>query len=407
MLNGTGTRRLPNWVEGFEEYTEPLYAPALFRKWAAISTISGVLERKVWTRTRGKILYPNQYILLVGPPGAGKGLVLSEIIEMWLAVPEFFLAPVSVTKSSLVDSIHESKRRIVRPTENPPYIEYHALSAAIPEFSDFASMYDPSLMSILQSLWDCGYFEERRRTKDIHLKIVDPVFNFIAGTTPSYLNTFMPEGAWDQGFAARIMLIFSAENISVQLFREVEQREALGDKLKDDLKEISTLYGQAVWTVESAKAIQAWVDGGELPLLEHRRLLSYTGRRKAHLIKLCMVASVARANDLTITLEDYQTAINWMVEAEALMPEIFKAMASGGDSIAIEDTWHFVWRIWTDENKPVTEGRIMSFLSERIPAYNVKNVLELMVRSNLLQIHAVEGYGKTTYKPVPKNLQAR
>jgi hypothetical protein len=396
-----------NWIEGFKEYTEVLYAPSLFRKWAAIGTIAGAIERKVWTVTRGDKLYPNTYILLVGPAGVGKGLLLKEINRFWRELPDLYIAPVSVTKSSLIDALNSANRKILRPTEEPPYIEFHALAAAIPEFSDFASMYDPSFMSILQSLWDCVPYEERKRTKDIHIKLEDPVFSLIAGTTPAYLNTFMPEGAWDQGFASRTFMIFSGETLPVKLFDRPTGQEALFNKLTEDLKRIFSLYGQCGWTKEAAETIQNWVNSGEHPLPEHRRLLSYTARRKAHLIKLCIVASVARCDELLITLEDFQTALDWMLEAETFMPEIFKAMASGGDSQVLEDTWHYVWRLFTKDQKPIPESRIINFIADRAPAYNVNNIFDLMIRTGMIQVHEVMSYGKTTYKPTPKTLWRR
>lgn len=404
--SGSGPRRLTSWIESFRDYTADLYTPLIFRRWAGISILAGAMERKVWAFTRGSRLYPNLYVLLVGPPGVGKGLIIAEVNKFWFSLTDFFIAPVSVTKSSLLDSLFEAKRKIVRPTDDPPYVEFHSLQASIPEFSDFAPMYDPSLMSILQSLYDSNEFPftERRRTKDLNLKIPNPQLSIIAGTTPSYLNTFMPDGAWDQGFISRTIMAFSGETTIIDIFKKSEDEIKIQEDLKHDLKLIHSLYGQVEWTREAAGSIQDWVNTGELPMPEHRRLMSYNTRRKAHVIKLCMVASVSRSNDLIITLEDYQQALNWLVEAEFHMSDIFKSMASGGDSQAIEDTWHYVWRLWTTEQKPIMEYRIIAFIQQRVPAYAVKNIIELMVRSNMLEIVHYGSSGKSMYKPVPKNL---
>lgn len=408
---GVGSRRLKGWIESFIAYADQLYAPLIFRKWAAISIISGALERKVWAFTRGSNLYPNTYILLVGPPGVGKGLLLGEVNRFWYYLQadnpaEFFIAPVSVTKSSLVDALAEATRKILRPTEIPAFVEFNSLQAAIPEFSDFAPMYDPALMSILQSLYDCNDFPftERRRTKDLNIKVAAPQLSIIGGTTPSYLNTFMPDGAWDQGFISRTIMAFSGEILPVQLFAPQVNREELREDLKQDLRIIHQLFGRVDWTLEAATAIQTWVNNGEGPLPEHRRLLHYNTRRKAHLIKLCIIATASRGNDLTVTLEDFQTGLDWLIEVEFHMTDIFKAMASGGDSQAIEDTWHYVWRLYTKEQKPILESRIVAFLAERVPAYAVKTIMELMIRANMLVIDSLGGFGKTMYKPVPKQL---
>lgn len=61
-----------DWLEAFIELTEGLPTPPLFRLWSGITTLSAVLERKVWLPTMRQILFPNIFTLLVGPPGSGK-----------------------------------------------------------------------------------------------------------------------------------------------------------------------------------------------------------------------------------------------------------------------------------------------------------------------------------------------
>jgi hypothetical protein len=70
-------RKLTSWIESFVKYTEVFNSPEVFRRWAAIGIVAGALEQKVWVRTKGSDLFPNQYIILVGPPGIGKSAILS------------------------------------------------------------------------------------------------------------------------------------------------------------------------------------------------------------------------------------------------------------------------------------------------------------------------------------------
>ena len=64
------TRQLTNWIEGFIEYTDTLPSEPILRKWAAVSTIAGAMERKLYAVSMGKRLYPNFYVFLVVPPGS-------------------------------------------------------------------------------------------------------------------------------------------------------------------------------------------------------------------------------------------------------------------------------------------------------------------------------------------------
>jgi hypothetical protein len=142
---------------------------------------------------------------------------------------------------------------------------------------------------------------------------------------------------------------------------------------------------------------------GQPPVPEHSKLIHYNSRRTAHLIKLCMVASADRSNDLRISLEDYQRAHNWLLEVEAVMVDIFKSMAQGGDSRAIEDTWHFIWAAYSKGKKPISSHIIVRFLAERVPSYNVPRVIETMVSANFIRVVARDVMGNPLYEPTPKS----
>ena len=110
-----------------------------------------------------------------------------------------------------------------------------------------------------------------------------------------------------------------------------------------------------------------------------------------------MIAAAAQGK-LTIDIEEYQTALNWMLEAEATSGDIFRAM-SRGDSSVIEDTWYYVFRTYMKEKKPLSEARLIGFLAERTPAHNVLKVIEMMVRAKLL-IHRAGP--AASYEPAPR-----
>ena len=84
------SRNLPDWLNGFMELTENSEPPILFRKWAAISTIASALQRKISLDLGLSLtIYPNLYIVLVGPSATGKGTVMkfaSDIIEQIPAI---------------------------------------------------------------------------------------------------------------------------------------------------------------------------------------------------------------------------------------------------------------------------------------------------------------------------------
>lgn len=391
-----GKRRLPSWIQGFYEYTDALPSPGLWRKFAAISLIAGALERRVWIKTAMGNLFPNMFMILVGPPGAGKTILTSQIYDFWSTLQDgtdtgHHVAASSVTAASLIDSLNEAQRRIVRPTAIPPVETFNSLKICSNELGVFLPAYENSMMNLLTDIYDGRPYSERRRGKDINIKIERPQLNIIAATTPSYLTNILPEGAWDQGFLSRTILVYSGETVIRPLWDESPKNEKMYKDLVADLKVVGEMFGKMTFTPDAAKVVSDWHMEGGPPQPEHPKLLHYNTRRTAHLLKLCMVASASRGDDFEINLDDVQLALDWLIEVETFMPDIFKAMSQGGDSRAIQDCWYHCYQIWIKEKRPIAEPRIVYFLQERVPAHSVMRIIEVMRQAKLLE-KQLDGY---------------
>lgn len=398
------SRRLHNWLDSWLEYTEVLSSPRIFRKWAGIGILSAVMEQKVWVRTKGSNLYPNTYIILVGPPGVGKSAILSHSERMLRAIPDLFVAPSSLTTASMIDTLGLSSRKIIRINQVPNYVQFNSVQVVASELGVFLPAYDATFMNTLQKLYDREPYEERRRTGKVnHVKLDSPNLTILGGTTPSYLNSFLPEGAWDQGFTSRTIFVYSGEPVYTPIFSEEGEFDLLERLYVDllyDLKLISAEFGKMSWTKDAAREITQWDIGKLQPIPEHGKLTHYNSRRLAHCIKLCMIAAISRSDSMEITLEDFRTAQDWLLQAEAIIPDIFKSMGVSGDARAIEDTWFFVYQLYQKDQKPVGEHRIVSFLKDRVPSHSIQKIIEIMVRSQILKQEYVGGL--SLYKPMPK-----
>jgi len=363
------------------------------------------MERKVWVWTKGSALYPNLYVILVGPPGVGKSAVLSQVERVLRTVPDLHVAPSSVSSASLVDSLVLANRKIIRPTETPAFVQFHYLATVASELGVFLPVYDPLFMNSLTKFYDGEHYEERRRSSSVkHVRIEHPHLSIVGGTTPSYLNSFLPEGAWDQGFTSRTIFVYSGEAVFTEIFGDEEGHARLGQEyinLLADLKRLSGLYGKMQWDADAASAITEWNRRGLPPVPEHNKLAHYNTRRLAHVIKLCMVASVARTSDLRISLDDYQLALDWLLEAENHIPDLFNSHGVAGDTAAIDDVWDFIYRAYNKEGKkPIAEHRVVNFLRSKVPSHNIMKVLEIMERSGLIRAE-ISQTGKV-FHPAPK-----
>ena len=95
------------------DYTEHRPSPKLFRQWAAIATISGATERRVWSSTIQGKQYSNIYVMLVAPPGIGKSQSVGPAKSLLLKSNKFFIAPDRISTASLIDAFARASKELL------------------------------------------------------------------------------------------------------------------------------------------------------------------------------------------------------------------------------------------------------------------------------------------------------
>lgn len=343
----------------------------------------------MWLTTTSRI-HPNVYVFLIGHPGTGKTRTINKAKEYLTELPDMHFAPHSLTGASLIDSVAAAKRHVVQLPD--PALEYNSLFIGVDEVGTFMSKYDNEMTALLSAFYDPTPFRQKRRGGDLDIKIKQPQVNLIAGSTPGNLMELMPEGAWTQGFSSRVIMVFSDEKIIGDDFASVSK--PLSPELLHDLKLISTLVGEYKVTPEYRDAVNQWRSGGEVPVPSHPKLVHYNTRRRVHLYKLSLISAADRANVPLLTKEDFDRALFWLTEAETFMPDIFKAGVMGTDGKVMDELYHFVLvRQGQDLTKGVPEQALVNFARERVPVHSVMRVVEVMIRSGMLD---AIGYNKTT-----------
>jgi hypothetical protein len=375
-------RALSSWIGYFMEYTNDIQSSEAFREWAGIAAIAAALERKVFVLSQGRPVYPNLYTFLVGPPGSGKTRAVSESEALLRALADHHLAPVSLTKAALIDALREAVRAIpgqMNGTFNSLFVACKELGALLPG-------YDSDFMNALVYLYDSIPYSEKRRTRDTHFSIDNPIVNLIACTTPSYLNEMLPPGAWEQGFLSRVIIVYSEvlDIAPLDLADARPRNQKLEDALTKDIQMIGERVGRMKFSAEAANTLEVWNSSRRSHEPKHPRLVNYNTRRPLHLLKLCQIAAADRGA-LVIDIEDVQRSQEWLTKAEVNMADIFLAMTSGGDSRAINELHHYLVVNQVRSGNPTPKHLAYKFLHSKVPAQSVERVILLMASSGMLE----------------------
>lgn len=372
------TRKCQSWIDQFCELTNGIPSPEIFRTWAAIGAISAALERRCWTAPNGTPLYPNLCIFLVGRPGVGKTQSLSQALNIIHSVSEIKVAPDDSTKAALVDFLAEDARK--RITLAGELHEYNSIFACAHELGVLIKEHDLEFLSFLSSLYDSpDMHEERRRGRKENplLRIIRPSITFVAGTTPGYLSSVFPEAAWSQGFMARTICVYSSHVVKPPLFGQRVNNTKLQKDLIQDLSAITKLQGEFTWTAEAENLISTWYNDNCPPIPTHSRLANYATRRPIQALKLCMIFSAAQSNSMEITADHVTSALDLLLSAEAVMPEIFLEMSSNSDANVISQLHFYAMKQYLQNgSKPIHKSRILYFLGQYVPTWRAQSILD-------------------------------
>ena len=196
-------RKLTNWYEAYQEYTEDFEPPKIFHKWSAIAGLSSLTGRKVWVQEGNRKLYPNLYVILVGPPGCGKGQSMREL-RPFLQAAGVRISPDKLTAAKMIKAISESQ--VAHPTLGliTPYMIW---AEELPSFLG-GDAYESGMISDLTALYDSpDEFRKETKTRGDDL-IPNAYLVVFAATTSQGITDSLPSGTIGQGFTSRLMFVY-------------------------------------------------------------------------------------------------------------------------------------------------------------------------------------------------------
>lgn len=375
---------MADFIDDYVAETAKVPSPEIYRLWAAITAISGALERKVWTLGGAGPIYPNLFTLLVGPPASGKTNAIRPIRDLWSKIPGLNLSPDNVTKAALIDALSRSLRTVINGSDSA-YI-FNSMVVPCSELGIFINQHDLSFLSVLTHIYDApeNYVEERRSIGKI--EVTRPHLVLLAGTQPDFLNSVMPEEAWGQGFTSRLVMVYANAAPVVNLFASATIQSSA---LADHLTRIFDYKGEFIWSKQAIDEINAWNQAGCPPAPTHPKLLNYNGRRPFHIIKLAMISAAAHSGDMHVRVNDFERARDWLLQAETTMPDVFRAMGQKSDAQVIADLHFHLYRKWAsvalDKRVPLKDKDIYDFLHSRIPSTSIAKIIEVAEKTGYIR----------------------
>ena len=326
------------WYTAFVKCTLPhTEAPQSYLFWSAISVLGGILKNNVSFKDGLYTLYPNQYIILTGPPGIGKGTAINFAWKL-IKTQNSTLANVltdKITGPKILHLISDgwATSPVIVNGQAILATKEHSCTIIASELQSMLSSSDDMLSTFCQ-LWDQYDYEYRTKNQGSAI-IKDMCISLIGGTVPDYIRGMERDvnAAIAGGFTARCIFILeekkSKELPYAPTIAEIPTSAALYDCLKSDLEYISkTVKGEYKLTTTAKLMFAKFYPETSPGPTDTDAMLNFKARMRTHIYKMAMILAAARKDALIIDEIDIKDAIHLVRTVKRNLDKVFRGIGA-------------------------------------------------------------------------------
>lgn len=394
-------RELENWLDAYLRYTENSESPVSYHTWCGLSVIAGALQRKVYLNWGlGQVIYPNLYVVLVGPSGrTRKGVAIGIAKDILKQTPGISITPESSSgREAMIKAMQRALVNFQDPSDGK--VKFHcSVTAFSEELSVFLGQGNISYLSNLTDWYDSKddwEYETVGRGKD---SLQGLCLNLMGATAPDWIQSMIPQEAIGGGFTSRVIFIVEEKKRKiVPEFIMSAEEEEMREMLIRDLERISKMKGPISFTEDGKEKYVNWyIDQDEKlsagkPAVDDPRFAGYCERRATHIRKLMIICSASRSDDLLITEEDFDRALHLLETAELNMGKTFGGLGSARNSAIQETIKNYIQALGV-----TTRKHLLRRYYRDVDAYTLSQIEQVLEHSGMIQIKFIEDLGDKKY----------
>jgi hypothetical protein len=273
--------------------------------------------------------------------------------------------------------------------------EQAALTIESSEFGNLMDTSDKKMIDAFVTLWDGRNL--RKETKGSgNDEVVNPFFNLIACTTPTWIAENFPEYMIGGGLISRMVFVYADKKAKLVAYpgqtvpANLQQYEAA---LLADLTHIyKNLRGEYVLTEGAYKWGEQWYEDHQRerpPHLDDERFGGYLARKQTHIHKLAIVLAASAGDSMEITEEHLVLASGMVSDLEPDMDRVFARIGKSTTSASADRLIGYVQK---RGEAPYLE--VYRYVHSLFPSMrDYEDVLAGCVRAGFVKLQAKVGQG--------------
>ncbi len=287
-----------NFIARFLDWTSFAESPESYFRWAAISAVGAVLRDNVYHEWGVKSrLYPNLFILNVGPPAIGKQLPMRMAGDLIRSVANTKIIEGSASMQAVIKSLgtyetggHKGASCILYSEElSSFYVKDQNTNELLTDLSDYHEVWERNLIS-----WNA--------------KLQKVCMSLLGASNEVLLKTVFDSSAIYGGLLSRTLVnVEKRKRRKDLMLGKIVANPEHENILKTHLKNVSKLKGPITFDVDASKEFQFWYDHWD----ENRGKTGIEGRMKTHIKKVAICMAVSEPNmDLLVRRCHVEEAID-------------------------------------------------------------------------------------------------
>lgn len=384
----------------FLDYVEDTETPRIMHIWAALTSAGACLGRRCFIPFGINDVYPNLFVLLVGPPAVRKGAPLKVLQKMIKKTTNIRFAPRDTggQRQGLIVAMegntHQVDADALKELEaaldiidleklgaTPMQInakDMHVMFAIASELSSLLGQNASSLCTFLNEVYDGIDYDYQIRSTDYVL--TDPLLSILGATTPTQIAETLPPSAVGHGFSSRIIFVFANKSYKdVPILSDLP--EELGVKLEEIFSDLYYNFNGPINLSQAAKDFTIAIYKKEIPLNDVR-FIYYLDRRQAHMLKVSMILAATSGRQI-IEVDDVKEADSLLKYTEQFMPDALGEFGMSPIGAAKQKMLEFIQHV----NGPVTKNVLWAMMQKDLKQVDFQNAL--MDMTNAKKIIAV------------------
>lgn len=342
------------WLEAYLDYIYGTENPIEYNLWSGISAISASLKRRVYIWRNFVQYFPNMYIVLVGPPGIGKGASIHPVTDIVNEASTVNYLSDKITAERIIQKLADGFTK-AQPSVSTngglttvSIIQDHTATLLSKELPVFLSSSE-WLHALLCQLWDEHSFEYETKNKGSY-KVTEMCVGMLAACVPEFIRSLSRDAMAPitGGFTARTIFVYATEKarlIPGGWGRPVQNITQLKKDLINDLQHIASLDGEMV--LDQA-ALQLW----DAKYKEHNAKgdfdsdvsANFKSRLSSHIIKTAITISVSESDSLIVTRDQLARAIQLIEQVRDKVDIVFRSIGESPLAVSQDRVLDYVQR---------------------------------------------------------------